>query len=191
MHRGERKRFGATSQTVPEQEVYFNDKRNIRIQSSCEVFPHHTYLDASSIHIPLPPVEIALIHQQAEFGAQTRQLKVLNEQSNAHHCSLILESRGGATFTFLLRENVPDLRLHADGANLDAINSGLRVVSVIFPDGRLQRKACELFLVAVSFPIRGVIPDHPRGQSHTASRDTHGSLAHPSSARAPGSTGRH
>ena len=45
MHRGDRKRFGATSQTVSEQEVYFNGKRNIRIQypvrsiAACEWSP--------------------------------------------------------------------------------------------------------------------------------------------------------
>jgi hypothetical protein len=90
-------------------------------------------VDGSSIHIPLPPVEVAIIHQQPEVGAETRQLKVLSEQSDAHHCSLTLEGRGGTTYTFLLRENAPDLHIHAEGAVLGAIDRGLRVVSVTFP----------------------------------------------------------
>jgi len=90
-------------------------------------------LEGSIIHIPLPPVEIAIIHQQPEVGAHTRQLKVLSEQSDAHHCSLTLEGRGGTTYKFLLRENAPDLHIRADGADLGAIERGLRVVSVTFP----------------------------------------------------------
>jgi glycogen debranching enzyme len=90
-------------------------------------------IDGSRIHLPLPAVEIAIIHQQPEVGAQTRQLKVLSEQSDAHHCSLTLEGRGGTTYTFLLRENAADLHIHADGADLGAIDRGLRVVSVTFP----------------------------------------------------------
>jgi len=90
-------------------------------------------VEGSVIHIPLPSVEVAIIHQQPEVGAHTRQLKVLSEQSDAHHCSLTLEGRGGTTYTFLLRENAPDLHVHADGADLGAIDHGLRVVSVAFP----------------------------------------------------------
>jgi glycogen debranching enzyme len=92
-------------------------------------------VDGRSIRIPLPPVEVAIIHQQPEVGAQTRQLKVLDEQNDLHHCNLSLEGLGGTTYTFLLRENAPDLRVHADGAELGAIDHGLRVVSVTFPDG--------------------------------------------------------
>jgi glycogen debranching enzyme len=92
-------------------------------------------VEGQKILIPLPPVEVAIIHQQPEVGAQTRQLKVLDERSDAHHCDLSLEGLGGKTYTFLLRENAPDLHIHADGVGLGAINHGLRVVSVTFPDG--------------------------------------------------------
>ena len=89
-------------------------------------------LEASTIHLPLPPVEIGIIHEQAEVGSRTRQLKVLSEQSDARHCSLTLEGRGGTTYTFLLRENAPGLHIHADGAALGAIDRGLRIVYVTF-----------------------------------------------------------
>jgi hypothetical protein len=92
-------------------------------------------VEGQKIRIPLPPVEVAIIHQQPEVGAQTSQLKVLDERSDVHHCDLSLEGLGGKTYTFLLRENAPDLHIHADGAELGAANHGLRVVSVTFPDG--------------------------------------------------------
>jgi hypothetical protein len=92
-------------------------------------------VDGRSIRIPLPPVEVAIIHQQPEVGEQTRQLKVLDEKNDLHHCNLSLEGLGGTTYTFLLRENAPDLHVHAAGAELDTIDHGLRVVSVTFPDG--------------------------------------------------------
>src|ERR1700728_2984931 len=59
-------------------------------------------VEGQKIRIPLPPVEIAIIHQQPEVGAQTRQLKVLDERSGARHCDLSLEGLGGMTYTFLL-----------------------------------------------------------------------------------------
>jgi hypothetical protein len=93
------------------------------------------HVDGPSIRIPLPPVEIAIIHRQPEVGAQTRQLKVLDEHSDGHHCDLSLEGLGGKTYTFLLRENAPALHVHADGAELGTIDHGLRVVSVTFPNG--------------------------------------------------------
>ena len=35
-----------------------------------------------------------MIHQQPEIGAQTQQLKVLEEQTSGHHCDLSLEGVG-------------------------------------------------------------------------------------------------
>jgi glycogen debranching enzyme len=92
-------------------------------------------IDGQRIRIPLPPVEVAIIHRQPDVGAETRQLKVLDEQTDLHRCTLSLEGLGGTTYTFLLRENVAELHVHADGAELGAIDHGLRVVSVTFPDG--------------------------------------------------------
>jgi glycogen debranching enzyme len=92
-------------------------------------------IDGQKIDIPLPPVEVAILHQQPEVGAETRQLKVLDERSDVHHYELSLEGLGGKTYTFLLRENAPGLHIHADGAELRAIDHGLRVVSVTFPAG--------------------------------------------------------
>jgi glycogen debranching enzyme len=90
------------------------------------------HAEGTTLHIPLPPVEVALLHQQPEVGAQTQQLKVLNEQSDPHHCTLTLEGLGGSTYTFLLRENAPNLRVQTTNAQLAQPHDGLRVVSVTF-----------------------------------------------------------
>jgi glycogen debranching enzyme len=93
-----------------------------------------TTVDANTLHIPLPAVEVALIHQQPEVGAETSQLKVLGEQRDAHHCSLNLEGLGGRTYQMLLRENAPSLNVRATNAELGELRNGLRVVSITFPD---------------------------------------------------------
>jgi glycogen debranching enzyme len=93
------------------------------------------HAEGTSLEIPLPPVEIALLHQQPEVGARTQQLKVLSEQSDRHHCTLTLEGLGGSTYTFLLRENAANLRVQATNAELAALHNGLRVVSITFPGG--------------------------------------------------------
>ena len=49
------------------------------------------------------------------------------------------------TYTFLLRENAPALHIHAEGAELGAIDRGLRVVSVTFPgDAAYKEKSVDL-----------------------------------------------
>ncbi len=90
-------------------------------------------VEGNTIRIPLPPVEIAIQHQQPQVGAETEQLKVLSEHTEANRCTLTLEGRGGSTYTFLLRENASDLHIQADGAQLGGIKTGLRIVTVTFP----------------------------------------------------------
>jgi glycogen debranching enzyme len=85
------------------------------------------------IHIPLPPVEIAIIHQAPEFGAETSQLKVIDQQNAPHTCTLSLEGRGGATYTLLLRENASSLDVHSQDATIGPLDRGLRTVTVTFP----------------------------------------------------------
>jgi glycogen debranching enzyme len=90
-------------------------------------------MQANTIHIPLPSVEVAMKSELPEFGAETRQLKVLDQKTSAHSCTLTLAGIGGETYELLLRENAANLNLHADGATLGASNRGLRTVSVEFP----------------------------------------------------------
>jgi glycogen debranching enzyme len=92
-------------------------------------------VQATMLHIPLPEVEIALKSQLPEFGAETRQLKVLDQNISARHYTLTLSGIGGASYQLLLRENAANLVIHADGATLGALNHGLRPVTVEFPNG--------------------------------------------------------
>jgi hypothetical protein len=91
--------------------------------------------EGSALHIPLPEVEVALTHQLPEFGAETHQLKVLDQQTAARRCTLTLAGAGGASYTLLLRENAANLHLSADNATLGTLNNGLRTVTVAFPQG--------------------------------------------------------
>jgi hypothetical protein len=92
-------------------------------------------LQASVLRIPLPDVEAAYASQLPEFGAETRQLKVLDQQATAHRLTLILSGVGGTTYNLRLRENAANLHIHADGAALGALDHGLRAVTVEFPPG--------------------------------------------------------
>ena len=91
------------------------------------------HLQSGTLHIPLPAVEIAMKSELPAFGSETRQLKVLDQQTSAHQCTLTLSGFGGESYPLLLRENVPNLNLHADGATLGKSNSGMRPVTVDFP----------------------------------------------------------
>jgi len=76
---------------------------------------------------------LAIVHQAPEAGGETSQLKVLQERSSTHSCTLSLEGIGGATYTLLLRENAHALHVQAHGATLGNIDHGLRVITVTFP----------------------------------------------------------
>jgi hypothetical protein len=90
-------------------------------------------VQAGTLHIPLPEVEIAIGHQLPAFGEETRQLKVLDQKMSAHRLELTLAGIGGVRYSLLLRENVANLKVHANGASIGDLNHGLRPVSVEFP----------------------------------------------------------
>jgi glycogen debranching enzyme len=88
---------------------------------------------ANVLRIPLPAVEVAMDHRLPEFGATTRQLKVLDQQAAAHSLTLSLSGIGGETYSLLLRENAAKLNVQADGATVGADKDGVRPVSIPFP----------------------------------------------------------
>ena len=95
-------------------------------------------LVATALHLPLPDVEVAVANQLPAFGDETRQLKVLDQQTAARRCTLTLSGMAGATYNLQLRENAAHLNVKADGATLGALDKfdqGLRNFSVTFPDG--------------------------------------------------------
>lgn len=67
--------------------------------------------------IALPPVEVGLPHGLPEAGAQTQQLKVLDEQYAANSLTITVEAPGGSTHELPFRVNRSGLRL--SGAETD------------------------------------------------------------------------
>jgi glycogen debranching enzyme len=91
--------------------------------------------DGSTLRIPLPKVEVSTVHQVAEVGAETRQLKVLDQEASLHSATLTVQGIGGMTYPMVLRENAPGVTVRADGANLGPAVNGVRPVSIVFPPG--------------------------------------------------------
>ena len=85
------------------------------------------------LHLPLPAVEVAISHGLPEFGAETEQLKVIDEQAGPRELKLTLAAPAGSTQHLLMRENGPAVTLHADGASLGATVKGLQQVTIAFP----------------------------------------------------------
>ena len=94
-----------------------------------------THAEAATLHIPLPDVEAAVAIPVPEFGAESNQLKVIDQKIAAHSFALTLAGIGGETYKLQLRENAPNLHVHADGAMLGASSQGLRSAEVAFPPG--------------------------------------------------------
>ncbi len=90
-------------------------------------------VQGNTLHIPLPAVEVAIPQHLPEFGAETRQMKVLDEQYGNRSLTLTLAAQGSETQTVYVKENAAGLRLHTADANLGAIQNGLRPVTVQFP----------------------------------------------------------
>jgi hypothetical protein len=93
------------------------------------------HAEAATLHIPLPDMEVAVAIPVPEFGAESHQLKVIDQKVAAHSFALTLAGIGGETYKLQLRENAPNLHIHADGATLGASSQGLRSAKVTFPPG--------------------------------------------------------
>jgi len=90
-------------------------------------------VQSGTLHIPLPTVEISIEHQLPEFGAETQQMKVLDQQNAAHRFTLTVAGIGGTSSRLLLRENIANLRVSANGVTVGKAIGGLRPVTVEFP----------------------------------------------------------
>jgi glycogen debranching enzyme len=87
------------------------------------------------LEIPLPAVEAVLPQSPPSFGAETEQLKVLDEQRTGRSLTLTLSAPSFSNHTFFLRENLAGIRVHATHASLGAEQDGLLPVTVTFPEG--------------------------------------------------------
>jgi hypothetical protein len=70
-------------------------------------------------------------------GAETRQLKVLNQKQDAHSLTLELEAQGGSAYDLPLRLNGLHSRPHVEGASIaqPETPSALGRLHVVFPAG--------------------------------------------------------
>ena len=93
------------------------------------------HAESTSLHIPLPALEVSADSQLPQFGAETRQLKVLEQKASTHSYTLALAGIGGEKYDLKLRENQADLHVHADGATMGPLIEGLRTATVAFPSG--------------------------------------------------------
>ena len=88
-----------------------------------------------TLHIPLPPVEVYTAHELPAFGAETRQLKVLNEQNDAHSITLLLAAPAETKHSLSVCINAPLLHPRIDDAALAPIVDGTGMFTVVFPSG--------------------------------------------------------
>jgi glycogen debranching enzyme len=91
--------------------------------------------EGAVLRIPLPPVEVAIKEELPPFGAETKQMKVLDEKATAHSLTLTLAAQGGSEQMLLLKENAAGLKVHTDDARIGTAADGLRSLSVSFPAG--------------------------------------------------------
>jgi glycogen debranching enzyme len=89
--------------------------------------------EGDTLRIPLAAVEAGVTETLPEFGATTRQMKVLGEHLVARALTVQLSAPGGTTQQLTLRENAPGLRVTAQGGQLGAVAGGLRALTVHFP----------------------------------------------------------
>ncbi len=92
-------------------------------------------VDASVLHIPLPAVEVAVKEELPHFGAETQQMKILDQENMSHRLRLVIAAQAASRQTLILRENFPGLTVKTENADLGPLKDGLRTVTVSFPAG--------------------------------------------------------
>lgn len=95
-------------------------------------------VEGQTVIVPLPAVEAWAPAQLPEFGAETAQMKVLDEEREGRSLTLTLAAEGSSTQTVYLRENAPGLHLRAPQGTLgapDAEQDGLIPWTIVFPAG--------------------------------------------------------
>jgi len=87
------------------------------------------------LRIPLRAVEAGIEEHLPEFGAETHQMKVLDESYTEHKLVLKLSAPGGTTQMLNFRENGPVKNLTTNDADLGTAENGIRPLTVHFPTG--------------------------------------------------------
>jgi glycogen debranching enzyme len=95
-----------------------------------------TKIDGTTLRIPLPAVEIAVKQELPEFGAGTRQIKVLDEKTLRRRITLTVSAPASSRQILLLRENTSNLNVQTQDAEIGLPKDGLRAITVRFPAGQ-------------------------------------------------------
>ena len=95
-------------------------------------------VEGQTLMVPLPAVEAWAPEHLPEFGAETAQMKILDEERGGRSLTLTLSAEGSSEQTVYLRENAPGLHLRAVQGTLgapDAQRDRLIPWTVAFPAG--------------------------------------------------------
>jgi hypothetical protein len=92
-------------------------------------------VSGGKLEIPLPAVEVGVSEHLPEFGAETKQMKVLEENYSGRSLTLQLAAQSGSMQTLYLRENMPQRALASKDAELSPAGAGLRTLTMHFPEG--------------------------------------------------------
>ncbi len=87
----------------------------------------------NTLRLPLPPVEVFTAQALPEFGAETHQLKVLDEHYDGRSLQLTLAAPASSEQTLGLRLNDPNLHPVIAGGTLHPGKNGLGSLAVRFP----------------------------------------------------------
>ncbi len=88
-----------------------------------------------TLTIPLPAVEVGVSSSLPEPGAETRQMKVLDQQSSPRSLTLRLSAPAGSSQNTFLRINDPKAKIHATGIELPGTTAAERNLPIQFPPG--------------------------------------------------------
>lgn len=92
-------------------------------------------VENGGVRIPLPPVAVGIAAHLPEVGAETHQLKVLDEQYRARSVTLRLSAPGGSEQQLSVCENGPAPGLVTSDGVLENEHDGLRLMRVQFAGG--------------------------------------------------------
>lgn len=88
------------------------------------------------LRLPLPAVEVYVGHGLPEFGAETRQMKVLAEDYGAGSLKLLLSAPAGTVQLLGFRVNAPGAHPRFENAQIGPVKDGLGRFTVTFPAER-------------------------------------------------------
>ena len=96
----------------------------VRMEAESGPAPKLAGASGNTLRVPLPPAELGLSATLPPPGALTTQLKVLEQHSDVHSATWVLEAQGGAESVLPLRLNGPR-KVRAEGAVLENTGQAL------------------------------------------------------------------